>query len=157
MPERPVAPVKLALLKCLPLVLLVQHVLALPSLPSHMQLGADTVYAVDSSQSFYGWLDTAGITVRTGASGTIDYTIDYEIKMKGVDSRTVASDDSSFVSTLSTEEKAKYSKAKQSYSGGLNIPMLTWIGIDLNAKVDKEDMSSAASSNTRTTTSRRRR
>ena len=78
--------------------------LALPSLLSHMQLGADTVYAVDSSQSFYGWLDTAGITVHTGTSGTIDYTIDYEIKMKGVDSRTVASDDSSFVSTLSTEE-----------------------------------------------------
>eukprot|EP00964_Phaeocystis_antarctica_P048378 scaffold28009_cov55-Phaeocystis_antarctica.AAC.4 len=45
--------------------------------------------------------------VRTGNSGTIDYTIDYEIKMKGVDSRTVASDDSLFVSTLSTEEKAK--------------------------------------------------
>ena len=31
--------------------------------------------------------------------------------------------------------------------------MLTWIGIDLNAKVDKEDMSSAASSNTDYTTS----
>ena len=108
-----------------------------------MQLGADTVYTVDSSQSFYGSLDTAGITVRRGpTSGTIDYTIDYEIKMKGADSRTVASDDSSFVSALSTEERRpstlKQSRVTPAVSTS-RCAHLDWHRPQRHSRVDKED------------------
>ena len=103
----------------------------------------DTKYAVQSSTSGYGSLGSAGLTVQKGTSGVLRF----KIKMKGVSSDSIANDDSSFVSTLSTEHKRKYSHQKQKYGGGLNIPMLSWIGINLAGNVEKENMQDAESGN----------
>jgi len=120
------------------------NVLTMPLSVTLLQGDEKTVYAVEQSESGYASLGSAGITVQKGTSGTLHF----EITMQGIDARTIASDDSKFQSTLTESEKYKYDEVKQNYNGGLNVPFLSWIGINLGASVSKDDINSAASKNT---------
>lgn len=114
----------------------------IPEFSIERQLQEDIVFAVNSSSSGFARTTNAGITVQRGTSGVLRY----RIRVKAVESERLANSDSSFVSTLSTSERESYELEKRSYRGGLNVPFLRFIGINLGASVERTDMERSAAS-----------
>lgn len=98
------------------------------------------LYAVESSEVGYGQTSSVGVRVTRGASVELKFSF----KVKAIISSHLAEKDSTFQNTLTTQEHASYSSLKKTYAGGLRIPFLSYIGVNLNGKVEKEDMEQSA-------------
>ena len=67
----------------------------------------------------------------------------YNAIMTAVSSEELDEYSEEFEKMLTKDERAAYSRSRQNYYGGLNIPMLLWIGINLDGNVSREDMEHA--------------
>jgi len=100
----------------------------------------DVLYAVESSEVGYGQTSSIGVRVTRGATVELKFAF----RVKAVIATDLASKDVEFEKTLTAAEKDTYSKLKQSYKGGLRVPFLKYIGINLNGYVEKDDMEDAS-------------
>lgn len=118
--------------------------LDVPFFRSDRQLREGVVYAVNQTSSGYGRVTNTGLTVQRGTSGVLKY----RIRVKAIEAERLANSDSSFVSTLSQSERESYELEKRSFRGGLNVPFLKFIGINLGASSTSVDMERAFDSQT---------
>lgn len=100
----------------------------------------ESEFALESSESGFGRVTRVGISVTRGASALLNF----DITVTAVDAETIDRNDASFVETLSSSERVEYASLKEDFRGGLNIPLLSWIGANLETRVTREDLVSAA-------------
>ncbi|CAN8071772.1 unnamed protein product [Agarophyton chilense] len=77
---------------------------------------------------FFGPIGQGVINVRSGLSAS--FRFDYRIQ--GVTSRYLAESDQVFRSSLDQHEKILYDESKRRYDGGLDIPFLSELGMNLS-------------------------
>lgn len=103
-----------------------------------------TVYAIRDSEPAALLFANQGVTLSVVRD--MRASADYNLEFDGVDASVLNSKDSSFISTLSASERTKYLQAKSDYIGGLRIPLLDFIGINLEDMVTQADMDASATS-----------
>lgn len=97
-------------------------------------------FYIEESNAGFGRITRTGLSVTKGASGILDF----DITVKAIDSERLSSLDKEFESTLTKQELSKYSTLKSNFHGGLNVPFLNYLGANLNEKVDRTKIESAA-------------
>lgn len=100
----------------------------------------DSEFAFESSESGFGRITRVGISVNRGASAVANF----DITVTAIDADTLDRNDESFVETLTNEEREEYVQLKERFNGGLSIPMFRLLGADLNERVTRNDLESAA-------------
>ncbi len=99
---------------------------------------------LNHTESGYTSTTGVGVSVTVGASATVAFTA----TVTAVTDQQVQELDSALKSTLSQTETDHYQRTVQQYSGGLNIPLLSWFGINAGASYSKENVDQARSANT---------
>lgn len=110
-----------------------------PIIFSRRQLREEVTYAVNETRSGFARVSSAGLRVQRGTSGTLSY----RIRVRAIEASTLANSDSTFADTLSESERETYSEQRSSYRGGLDIPFLSWIGINVGSSTSIDDMNSS--------------
>lgn len=90
---------------------------------------------------FYGPIGRGLINVRAGLKATFQF--DYRIK--GVTSQYLADTDQLFRSALNQHEQILYNLSKQRYKGGLDVPFLNDLGLNLNQEHSEAEVQEAMS------------
>lgn len=103
-----------------------------------------TVYAIHASEPGALQFPTQGVTLS--AVKDMRARADYTLEFDGVEASLLNSKDPSFIATLSATERTKYLQAKSDYNGGLRVPLLEFIGINLEEVVTLADMDNSAAS-----------
>lgn len=78
----------------------------------------------------------AGISITKGTSGIFTFSL----SLNGILATTLARDDQVFRTSLSDEEMKAYEHMFNQYSGGLEMPFLKWLGVNLNNNVGYIDL-----------------
>lgn len=91
-------------------------------------------YFASSYRTGYARVTSTGITVQRGTSGYLHF----RIRAVGIDSKTYFQRDESFSQYikkhLSERWVNEYAELKKKYNGNLNLPILYFLGFDLNKK-----------------------
>lgn len=107
-----------------------------PLILSDRQLEEQINFAVNETRSGFAQVTSVGVTVQRGTTALLRY----RIKAKAIQSEKLSDLDRSFESTLSQSERETYRLRKSSYGGGLNVPFLSFVGINLGGRTEKVDM-----------------
>ena len=107
-----------------------------PLVVEDRQVQADINYAVKDASCGFARITRVGLTVQSGSSGTLHY----RIRVRAIEASILASSDKSFVPLLSKKERRAYYKKRRSYRGGLQVPFLQSIGIDLASNTTMTDI-----------------
>lgn len=102
-----------------------------------------TNMSISSTESGFGRITQVGISVTRGATATASY----DITVTAVDAETLDRNDESFVETLTEEQRAEFLELKESFDGGLNVPVLEAVGADLSQEsLSREEILEASGS-----------
>lgn len=91
---------------------------------------------LNASESGYMQGVGAGIAVTKGASGILRFSL----SLKAIPANALAYDDHLFCASLNDEEMKAYDHMFSTYSGGLEIPFLKLLGVNLNNNVGDIDL-----------------
>lgn len=100
----------------------------------------DVEFAVNSTESGFGRVSRVGVSVQLGITATLNY----DINVTAISSRTLSTLDAEFERSLNETEREQYEAAKRSYNGGLRVPFLRFVGINLGASSSRETMTRAS-------------
>lgn len=94
---------------------------------------------VDSAKSGMGQISGAEVQATLGgwAQAYVDTTV------IGFTAASTTKKDAAFMRELTQKQRRLYQKAKENYDGGLNIPLLSWIGIDLGGSYTSKELDDA--------------
>ncbi|CAN8064252.1 unnamed protein product [Agarophyton chilense] len=93
-------------------------------------------YPVSTTQVSFEQLVSTGLVVSKGSSGVLNFNI----TLKAVQASTLANTDQAFVQCLTNAERSRYQEMKESYNGNLMVPMMQWLGVNLNGETTLRDM-----------------
>ena len=85
-----------------------------------------------------------GVTI--GAVRGMKVSVRATLELSAISAAAINNDDARFVRTLSAGERITYSRQKRGYRGGLDVPMLLFIGINLDETVTRADLERSAAS-----------
>lgn len=104
--------------------------------PTEDPPGRQTTFVFRNSTVGFIRAAGAGVSVTTGASATLRFSITLE----AIQASLVAEDDMAFRKKLTRDEDMEYKDLRAKYTGGLNIPSLEWIGANLERNVTRRDL-----------------
>ena len=81
-----------------------------------------------------------------GAVRGMKVSIRATLELTALSAEAINNDDAPFVRTLSARERITYFRQKRNYRGGLDVPMLLFVGINLDQPVTRADLESSAAS-----------
>ncbi|CAN8072302.1 unnamed protein product [Agarophyton chilense] len=77
-------------------------------------------------------------------SGICKASMSYDFTLNGISSEYLANKDSLFRETLNSSQTTKYDQAKKNYGGGLNVPFLRAVGLNLGGSYSRENVDEAS-------------
>lgn len=86
---------------------------------------------IESSSCGFARITRIGVTVQKGGKARLKY----DVRIRAIEATVIAENDGEFVALLTTTELIEYKKLKGAYKGGLNVPFLQFLGIDLGSEM----------------------
>ena len=99
-------------------------------------------FAVTETTNGFGRITRVGISVVRGASATLDF----DVRVTAVDAETLNSRSSSFVETLTAEERLQFEELVSNFEGSLNLPFFELLGLNFAESISAEQIAEAAES-----------
>lgn len=107
-----------------------------PPSPTPRPLPPNVEFPIDSSFCAYARITRVGISVNKGGKATMRY----DLRVRAIDASVLAEADGEFIRLLSVSEQQTYARLKASYNGGVNIPFLEFLGIDISKPIVPADV-----------------
>ena len=97
------------------------------------------IFAVKKVEAGFARTTNVGLTVQKGTSGIIKF----RIRLKAVTAEQLAVKANLFAKLLTKAQIKQLSKIQDGYDGGLDVPWLKYLGIDLTKKTSRKDLIAA--------------
>ncbi|CDF40688.1 unnamed protein product [Chondrus crispus] len=99
-------------------------------------------FAVTETTTGFGRITRVGVSVVRGANATLNF----DVTVTAIDAETINSMSSSFVETLTAEERVQFEELVSNFDGSLNLPIFELLGLNFAESISTEQIAEAARS-----------